>query len=424
MWGVLMPQPQNNPHANWQRHCICKNGRKASDGGKGPLLCNVHNAIQALRWMNGAAVSLAYDLNDSRIVIDALPGGDLGFRQRPLTDDDDTIIQSYLQANGLATIGKEVTHQAVETVARENDFHPIRDYIDQLPLWDTDKRMDTMFQTYFGADGTPEYLALVSRMLLMTMIDRVYNPGCKADYMVVLEGPQGSLKSTACRILAGDWFSDCLPSIANTGASGKEASQHLRGKWLIEVSELFAFGKAAVEKVKAFISRQVEGYRPPWFRNEVYEPRSCLFIATTNEFDYLEDSTGGRRFWPVKCGVIDIEALKRDRDQLFAEAKLWVKMNQRRYPTPEEEEKFFKPEQEKRRATDPWEEVIFKLVPTMVAQGVPVREFTIDSIRHDILGITDRARFGRAESRRVGKIMRKLGYPTKIVDGYTVWVRP
>ena len=274
----------------------------------GVPLPNLANVMLALRADPAIAELVGFDdMERAPILLGPVPGADAtGFAPRPLTDADVTAIQEWIQLHGLHSVGRDVFHQAVDLRAHECSFHPVRRYLDALE-WDGSPRVEGWLTAYLGAEDA-DYVHAVGRMFLLAMVARVYQPGCQADYVPVLEGDQGDLKSTALRTLASDqWFSDQLPPVES-----KDASQHLRGKWLIEVAELHRTmgSKVEVEAVKSFITRRTERFRPSYGRHEVHEPRQCVLVGSTNKDRYLRDETGNRRFWPVRCGVIDIGALR------------------------------------------------------------------------------------------------------------------
>jgi predicted P-loop ATPase len=264
-------------------------------------------------------------------------------------------------------------------------------------VWDGVPRLARFFQTYFGSEHSP-YVAEIGPMFLRAMVARIVKPGCQADYMVVLEGPHGARKSTACKILGGEWFSANLPDVR----VGKDVSVHLKGKWLIEIQEMAAMSRSEDMWLKAFISQTVERYRPPYGREEVHEPRQCLFIGSTNKSAYLKDETGGRRYWPVAVGKIELEALARDRDQLFAEAVIEYRAGKPWWPDVAFEREHIAPQQELRFEVDAWQDRIADYIedrPTTT-----IGEIALEGLR------IETARLGTAEQRRIAAILERLGW--------------
>jgi predicted P-loop ATPase len=230
-------------------------------------------------------------------------------------------------------------------------------------------------------------------------VQRISEPGSKADYMMVLEGEQGARKSTAIAILGGPWYSDNLPDVT----SGKDVQQHLRGKWIIEVGEMSAMGKAEDAALKSFITRTHERYRPSYGRKEVIEPRQCVFIGSTNKSAYLRDETGGRRYWPVRVGPrLDTEALARDRDQLFAEAVKLYRDGARSWPDQDFERERIAPQQEARFEADVWEGMIGEFLAGK-------HSTTVGEIARSALHF-EASRIGTADQRRIAAALEHLGW--------------
>ena len=212
-----------------------------------------------------------------------------------------------------------------KTVA-DRRFHPIREYLEALPPWDGEKRIETLLIRCFEAEDS-EYVRAVTRKVFAAAVARMYRPGTKFDSVLVLDGKQGIGKSSLFRELVTDqYYSETL---SLTDMSSKDGAEKLQGYWIVEIGELAGMRKADIEKVKNFISTLDDIYRPSYGHTVESHPRQAVIIATVNgEKGYLRDITGNRRFWIVKCG--QTEQKKRfsispeERDQIWAEAKvLW-----------------------------------------------------------------------------------------------------
>lgn len=211
-------------------------------------------------------------------------------------------------------------------VADDRRFHPIRDYLDSLPPWDGEYRVESLFIRCLEADDT-EYVRTVTRRLFAAAVARVYQPGIKFDCLTVIDGAQGIGKSTLLKELVGDeYYSETL---SLTDMDDKTGAEKLQGYWVIEIGELAGMKKADVEKVKGFLSTTDDKYRPSYGRVVESHPRQCVVIATVNgERGYLRDITGNRRFWIIKCRQKEQARkwsfTKEERDQIWAEAvALW-----------------------------------------------------------------------------------------------------
>lgn len=232
-----------------------------------------------------------------------------------VVDSDSVSIINWLAHNYEIEPTVDKVNNVLIQLAKENKYHPVRDFLDSLE-WDGKSRLKTWLKDYLRAEGPDRYLEVVGVKTLIGMISRIYQPGCKFDNVLILEGKQGVGKSSAARILAGDeWFSD-----STINFNDKDAVMNMQGTWVYELGELSAMSRHDTNVLKEFISRQTDKIRPPYGRRTIPFPRQTIFIGTTNQEEYLKDKTGNRRFWPVKIGRVKFGVLERDRAQLLAEA--------------------------------------------------------------------------------------------------------
>lgn len=238
---------------------------------------------------------------------------------RPLADADDAELRLYFE-NRYGVTGKSVIADGLTIVLRANSYHPVRDYLDVLE-WDGVPRIDTLFIDIFGAKDTP-YTRAITRKTLTAAVARIYSPGVKFDYVLTLIGQQGQGKSTTLKRLGREWFNESLEVI-----TGKEAMEQIQGAWINELAELDALKKAELSAVKHFISKCEDRFRVAYGKRVEHFPRSCIFIGTTNEDDFLRDVTGNRRFWVLNVKGCEGLAYWNDYlttdvvNQLWAEAK-------------------------------------------------------------------------------------------------------
>lgn len=302
---------------------------------------------------------------------------------------------------------KDLFLDIIQDEAHTHTFHPVIDYLKTLS-WDGTPRLDTWLIDAAHA-GDTDYVRAVSVLVLLAAVRRITHPGCKFDEMVVLEsGQQGVQKSTALRALCPEekWFSDDLP--LNVGS--KEIVERTLGKWIIEACELSGMRPNQVEHLKGMLSRQVDGpVRLAYGRLPVEQPRQFIVVGTTNSYNYLSDTTGNRRFWPVRVEQLDVEWITANRDQLWAEAYSREQQGESIRLAPDLWDAA-KLQQDRRQTTDPWEEKLAQ------HYDGPYYRLTPDEI-WELLCIPVERRDTR-QARRVAETMQSLGFKRVTVIDY------
>lgn len=290
-------------------------------GGKNPVkLPCAYNFLLILH--NDAELKGRIRLDDfahKAMAFDPLPWTPGQKGSRPWTDSDDSCLRNYI-SNKYELTSRQVIDDAVTEVMLENSYNPVKDYFNGLQ-WDGKPRAASLFIDFLGAENIPNYTREVTMIHLLAVIARVMHPGIKYDQCLVLSGPQGIGKSTILRALGRDHYNDSITSFV-----GKDAMVQLQGSTLIELSEMQASNKAENDQIKAFISRQTDRFRMPYGRRMADFPRTCVFCGTTNDYVFLKDRTGGRRFWPIYCTGKAVKDFRTELtegyvDQVWAEVK-------------------------------------------------------------------------------------------------------
>jgi putative DNA primase/helicase len=324
------------------------------------------------------------------------PSGDL-------TDDLVHYAQHWIgRAHGL-DLGSDALRAALVFAAHQRPFHPLRDYLDRCAAqWDQQPRICAWLADYLGAERDAYHLR-IGAMWLVSAVARAYQPGTKVDYVLALEGPQGAAKNRALETLFGDaWYLPELPDLRD-----KDSQHALAGIWCACIDELRAIRAADVERVKSYLTRRIDRYRPPYGRDMVERPRSNVFAATTNADAYLTDETGNRRWWGCAVGTIDVDAIARDRDLLWGEAVVRYRAGEQWWPDASDMIALTGAQQQ-REVQDVWAEDIARAT-------YGIAEVSIADAMGS-LGI-ETARRTPADAHRVARVLTAQGWVRARVDG-------
>ena len=407
--GSFKPHAKTNGHApgGWTELLL-----RTEKGKIKPILANAITALRLAPEWHGV---LAFNELSCRLVKLSPPPYDKA-TSGDWTDEDDILTAEWLQRRSIES-GVQTAAHAAQAVSHEAPFHPIRQYLSSLQ-WDGEKRIQRWLTTYLGVQFS-DYACSVGAKWLISAVARVMSPGSQVDTCLVLEGEQGIRKSSSLRVLAGDdWFTDQLSDLAN-----KDSSQDLNGKWIVEFSDLGQMSRSEEGVLKAFISRRIDHYRQSYGRRTQDFPRQCIFAATTNKDNWAKDETGARRFWPIRCGAIDLESLRRDRDQLWAEAFSMFQKKATWWLDDDAVIKAAKEEQAERFEADIWDEKVWNWVLNDEDEKIKKEEImadykrrppiyysvSLDEILDQCLGLKPE-RWGQSEKYRLAKILTFHGF--------------
>lgn len=360
--------------------------------GNGQPICNIDNAVRIYESWPDLKDFVWYDEFYQRLY--TTYGCAQGV-SREWTDDDDLSLTLFMQRTmGLRRMSDEQIHKAIRVYAHQNKRNEPLDWLNGL-VWDTKPRIETFLQDCAGSPDN-EYTRAISRNFWISMVARAFRPGCQVDTMLILEGKQGTRKSTLLETIAGKWHASVKEAI-----DSNNFFMAFQGKLILEFADLSTFHRAELNRLKQIITDRVDRYRSPYDRHAQDHPRQCIFAGTTNDHVYLEDPTGARRFWPVKTTYINIPLVIASRAQLFAEAVFCFKNAYTWHEVPDTAID----EQEQRRHVDPWEHLLTDYVAHRM-------DITTNEIMSNCLHI-EPSRQTRSDEIRIGRILKLLGLERK-----------
>lgn len=323
-------------------------------------------------------------------------------KEEPWTDADALRLTAWFnQSLQLSKFGLQTIHHGVELHAANHSRNSVTHWLESLN-WDKTPRLSDWLADCFGILKT-DFTMAVARNWLISMVARAYQPGCQADHMPVLEGLSGAGKSSAISILGGEWY-----RAAPQAFGSKEFFEVIQGAWLVEIPDMVGFGKREHAQIISAITTRSDAFRASYGRNAEDHHRSTIFAATSETDEYLQDSRGKRRYWPLECREIHLDVLRANRDQLFAEAVHQFKSGATWHEVPAEEAA---QEQNRREETDPWMSRIQNYIGTRVV--ITTAEVASDGLFLEV------AKQDRQHQMRISKCLKALGFMCKVetVDG-------
>lgn len=386
--AILGDAVDEDDDESWRADLIIR----MKDDGTQIVPCRVHNLMLILANAREFKGRIRFNAFSSGIAMDGKDMDDTAPTKLKARIEKDWIREKVASAD---------MNEAILAVARESEYHPVLEWLDGL-LWDGIERIPDFFSDYLGCPKDDYHMA-VAVSLFVSAVARVYKPGCKVDTMVILESIQGTGKTSLWLALFGEWCAEVTSSL-----NDKDFFSGLRGVWCADFGELDQFSRAESTRIKQVITQTFDHYRPHYGRQHQRYPRQCIFVGGTNQETWQADSTGGRRFLPVKVrDKINVDAISAIRDQLWAEAVVRFKRDEKWWDIPNASE-----HQESSYVGDTWEEIIDRW---LIQQSQELRgphepfQFLLGTILESALKI-EPGRQTRADQTRAGNAMRRIGW--------------